>query len=330
VGAAVLAGSAAAAVAVPLLLLGAAAAAPSAGAGFGPQVPPQFHGDLLAAAARCPRIGPSVLAAQLAAESAWDPAAQSPAGAQGIAQFMPGTWARWGGDHDEDGTASPFDPGDAIRAQADYLCHLLDQVAPLAAGDREAGLRLALAAYNAGPGAVLAAGDVPPFPETRMYVDRVLAAAAGPGYALTGGGTLLAGGADALLPAGYRNGASAEEAVASALGQVGVWRDAGYCLRFVEGRYRRPWDGAPIGHARQVWENAPPALHRPRDFAAPRGSLVLWSGAIGRGSGHIGISLGDGTMVSTTGGAVAILPVRGYADHAYLGWMPPYFVSRPG
>ena len=56
---------------------------------------------------------------------------------------------------------------------------------------------------------------------------------------------------------------------------------------------------------------------------------MLWSGAFGGGIGHVGISLGGGTMVSTTAGAGAVLRIAGYADRAYLGWMPPYFVSRP-
>jgi hypothetical protein len=310
------------------LLAGAAGAAPAAG--LGPAVPPALAGDVLAAAARCPRLPPSLLAAQAAAESGWDPGAVSPAGAQGLSQFLPATWARWGGDLDEDGRGSPFDPGDALRAQADYMCHLLDSVAGLAGGDPGTATTLALAAYNAGPGAVAAAGGVPPYPETRAYVARVLAAAASPDYALVAGppAGLPAGGVDALLPAGYRNRVGAEAAVGDALTQVGVWRDAGYCLRFVEGRYQRPWDGGSIGHAHQVWDNAPPQLHRPRDFDAPRGALLLWSSAIGGGSGHIAISLGGGQMVTTTRGAVAVRSIRGFADHAYLGWMPPYFVSR--
>ena len=118
--------------------------------------------------------------------------------------------------------------------------------------------------------------------------------------------------------------------VDTALTQVGIWRDSGYCLRFV-GRavYARPWDGASIDHAHQVWDNAPTSLRHPRDFDAPRGAILLWSSAIGGGSGHIAISLGRGKMVTTTGGAVAIRSTAGFSDRAYLGWMPPYFRSRP-
>jgi cell wall-associated NlpC family hydrolase len=133
-----------------------------------------------------------------------------------------------------------------------------------------------------------------------------------------------------MLPPGYTNGRTATQAVAHALTQVGQWRDSGYCLRFV-GRvvYQRPWDGAAINQAHHVWDNAPTALRHERDFDAPRGAIVLWNSSIGSGAGHIAISLGTGKMVTTTGGAIAIRTIRGYSDHAYLGWMPPYFRSRP-
>ncbi len=261
----------------------------------------------------------------------------SASGAQGIAQLTPDAWATWGGDLDEDGTASPFDPGDAIRTQGRYLCHLLDTVlaAGLGTGDHIETISLALAAYRAGPDAVVAAGGLPRSIAVRDYVARIWTLATSPDYALglapdtdTSTSDLPAGGVDAMLPAGYRNGRTAEQAVAYALTQVGVWRDAGYCLRFV-GRvvYQRPWDGGSIDYAYQVWDNAPAYMHRPRDFDAPRGAIVLWSSRIGGGAGHIAISLGNGKMITTTRGAVAITSIRGFADHAYLGWMPPYFRS---
>ena len=346
VGVAVVGTGAAIVLAVPVALGGLIAAAAEAAATsapnpvtLGPGVPEEYRTDLLAAAELCPRLSPSLLGAQVDVESAWNPNAESPAGAQGLAQFMPDTWARWGGDLDEDGQDSPFDPGDALRAQARYMCHLLDTMiaSGLGGDDALAVIGLALAGYNAGPGAVLTYGGVPPYKETQDYVRTVLDKATSPEYALGIGADtdepradVPAGGVDAMLPAGYANGRTASQAVAYALTQVGIWRDSGYCLRFV-GRvvYQRPWDGGSINEAHMVWDNAPTSLRYERDFDAPRGAIVLWSSAIGGGAGHIAISLGGGKMVTTTGGAISIRSIRGFSDRAYLGWMPPYFRSRP-
>jgi hypothetical protein len=294
-------------------------------------VPDQYAGAIQLAAAACPGLPAAALAAQLATESSWDPTAVSPAGAQGLAQFLPGTWATWGRDADGDGRADPFDPLDAIAAQGALMCHLLETARRSGWGEP---IDLALAGYNAGWGAVTRYRGIPPYPETSDYVAKVRALArryevsdAEPSADTSSRANR--GDVDALLPAGYRNGRSSEAAVAWALSQVGAWRDIGYCLRFVgRGAYQRPWDGAGIDHATNVWDNAPPSLRHPGSYAAPRGAILLWSRAIGGGSGHIAISLGDGRMVTTTSGAVAIRAARGFAPAAYLGWMPPYFRSH--
>ena len=75
----------------------------------------------------CPRLTPSLLAAQVEVESNWNPRAESPAGAQGLAQFMPATWATWGRDGDRDGAADVMNPLDAIAAQGALMCDLLDR-----------------------------------------------------------------------------------------------------------------------------------------------------------------------------------------------------------
>ena len=127
-------------------------------------VPPQYREPLLRSGTRW-NVLPALLAAQLMAESGFDPNAGSPAGAQGIAQFMPGTAAAYGLDN-------PFDPLAAIDAQAHLMSDLLRQF-----GSPE----LALAAYNAGPGAVEPCNCVPDYPETRAYVSRILALLGGAG-----------------------------------------------------------------------------------------------------------------------------------------------------
>jgi hypothetical protein len=127
-------------------------------------VPEQFRQMLIESAARYD-VSAALLAAQLMAESNFNPAAVSPAGAQGIAQFMPGTAAAYGLD-------DPFDPAAAIDAQARMMSELLAQFGSV---------ELALAAYNAGPGAVAACSCVPPYPETQAYVARILGLLGGAG-----------------------------------------------------------------------------------------------------------------------------------------------------
>lgn len=91
-------------------------------------------------------------------ESAYQPSARSPAGAAGLTQLMPGT-------AQELGVADRFDPVQNLRGGADYLARQI-----LRFGD----LRLALGAYNAGPGRVARLGRVPEIPETQAYVSSVI------------------------------------------------------------------------------------------------------------------------------------------------------------
>jgi soluble lytic murein transglycosylase-like protein len=99
--------------------------------------------------------------AVLMAESAGDPSAISTAGAQGLMQLMPGTSSSCG-------IANPFDPMQNVECGTTYLRSLLVRY--------HNDVRLAVAAYNAGPGAVDRYHGVPPYAETRAYVTRVLAA----------------------------------------------------------------------------------------------------------------------------------------------------------
>lgn len=104
-------------------------------------------------------LDPILVHAVAQAESGLDPAAVSPKGAMGLMQLMPAT-AR------DLGVTDPFDPIQSIDGGCRYLRAMLDRF--------DGDLRLALAAYNAGPNTVSATGRVPDFPETRSYVERVL------------------------------------------------------------------------------------------------------------------------------------------------------------
>jgi len=109
----------------------------------------------------CAGVSPPQIAAQIDTESAWDPTAVSSAGAEGLAQFLPSTWASYGRNDDGSGDVSPFDPADAVEAMGRYDCANASLVAPLALGGKASLLSLMLAAYE-GPGAVLASGGIPP------------------------------------------------------------------------------------------------------------------------------------------------------------------------
>ena len=103
-------------------------------------------------------IEPELLAAIVEQESAFNPVAQSPAGAMGLAQLMPGTAADFG-------VTDPFDPEQSLSGGAEYLAMMIGRYDSLA---------LAIAAYNAGPGAVDRCLCIPDNGETPGYVRRVL------------------------------------------------------------------------------------------------------------------------------------------------------------
>lgn len=109
-------------------------------------------------------VEPSLLSALVEVESARRSDAVSPKGARGLGQLMPATARRFGVD-------DPHDPEANLQGSAQYLRWLLERYG----GD----VRLALAAYNAGEGAVDKYGGVPPYPETRQYVRRVIQRARG-------------------------------------------------------------------------------------------------------------------------------------------------------
>jgi soluble lytic murein transglycosylase-like protein len=104
-------------------------------------------------------LDPAVLHGLIQQESGFDPSAASSAGASGLTQLMPGTASSMG-------VANPLNPAESIEGGARYLGQLMTQFG----GNTED----ALAAYNAGPGAVEQYGGIPPYAETQSYVSKVL------------------------------------------------------------------------------------------------------------------------------------------------------------
>ena len=122
------------------------------------RAPVPFQQEIAAASTR-QGIDARLVEAVIATESAFDPRALSAKGAQGLMQLMPDTADRFG-------VANPWDPEQNIAGGTAYLRWLIDEF-----NDDP---RRVLAAYNAGERAVTRYGGVPPYPETRGFVDRVL------------------------------------------------------------------------------------------------------------------------------------------------------------
>lgn len=126
----------------------------------------RVYDDLIVEHARMHAVRPDLIRAVVQVESAFNPRARSPKGAMGLMQLMPATAQQFG-------VNNPYDPTENVRAGVAYLRQLLDRYQ-----DNE---ELALAAYNAGPGAVDKHGqNVPPYRETQNYLAQINQMAARP------------------------------------------------------------------------------------------------------------------------------------------------------
>jgi soluble lytic murein transglycosylase-like protein len=137
----------------------AAAATPAAAQGSSGSSQSSPYDALIAQAAQRYGLDPAVLHGLIQQESGFDPNSQSSAGASGLTQLMPGTASSMG-------VANPLNPAESIEGGARYLSQMMSKFGGNTTD--------ALAAYNAGPGAVQQYGGVPPYAETQSYVSKVL------------------------------------------------------------------------------------------------------------------------------------------------------------
>ncbi|MEU6946586.1 NlpC/P60 family protein [Streptomyces sp. NPDC046316] len=299
-------------------------------------VPSEFRPWLFKADNTCkhPELTPAFLASQLYQESKFSTdrrTAVSDAGAQGPAQFMPGTWATWGRDYDGNGQTSPWDIGDAVMAQGALMCSLLGQAKSSGyAGDPRA---LALAGYNAGWGRVQEFQGVPPIwfarrkgqteGETHRYVRLILAKIPyfeGPGLLeVSGNGN----GPDALrraaarmgTPYSWGGGGPGGPSTGFCDGTNGYLRGkcsasstVGFdCSSLVQYAYW-PSTKLPRVAAAQYGETS----HRPvaRKNLKP-GDLLFWSKSGSASIYHVAIYAGDGNVLHAprTGRVVELQPL---------------------
>jgi len=274
----------------------AAATTTGAGGTLAPgSVPAQWRAAVQAAGSDCAAVSPPLIAAQIEQESGWNPTAVSPAGAVGLSQFMPGTWAAQGADANHDGTALATDPLDAIATQGHYDCALAADLAGVP-GDRQDTI---LAGYNAGSAAVIRYSGIPPYAQTQGYVRRIR--------------TLMAGYAAPPAPAATSRitapgAAGVAIAFASArLGQPYLWGGTGPlydCSGLVQAAYAAAGIALPRTSQAQQATATPVADPRPGDlvFMGPSGQLGTAT--------HVGIIIGGGLMVDDPhpGAAVRIEP----------------------
>ncbi|WP_431679096.1 NlpC/P60 family protein [Kitasatospora sp. KL5] len=271
----------------------------------------------------CPELGLTapVIAAQIEAESGWDPDIVSPANAKGLSQFIDGTWATWGKDADNDGTNSPFDPPDAIMAQGNYDCHLLKLVSKyIKDGDATGNpIELMLAAYNAGPGAVQQHHGVPPYKETREYILRIRDLITK--YTVAGGGPLPTG-------TGTEMGKRAVAAAMTALGTA--YQFGGDCTDPHSSNMQHhcdcsslmqmAWRAAGVRITRTTWTQVDDGTAVPDLAHLQAGDLLFTPGSDGSREhpGHVGMYMGDGRVIAApkTGDVVKITPLSQWTGSA--------------
>lgn len=269
-------------------------------------VPAEYAGLVQEWGNLCPTISPALLAAQLNQESGWQPDVESSAEAQGIAQFIPSTWATHGMDANGDGEANVWDPEDAIPSAAQYDCTIAGYVDDVP-GDPVDNM---LAAYNAGSYAVIEYGGVPPYEETQNYVTVIREAEAAFSAPMPAEDELAERLSPSEAAAGAVNWAQEQLGTPYLWGGEGGPEDDGRfdCSGLTQASYDTVGVELPRVAADQ-WHAGP---HPERDELLP-GDLVFFAYDLSdaRTIHHVGIYVGGGHMIDApyTGAVIRFDPI---------------------
>lgn len=243
----------------------------------------------------CAAITPAIIAAQDQVESGWNARARNAgSGAEGIAQFLPSTFATWGRNDDGTGDVSAFNPRDAIIAQGRYDCYLASLGQHLIGTGRATGTpaSLALAAYNAGPLRVEQAHGIPAVAASYVSEIKSLAATKYTATAPTPSqaGLIAVAAAESALGTPYQYGGSCTDphgpnpsgwCDCSSLVQM-AWRAAGVSLPRTT--YQQWHAGTPVASVSQLV---------PGDLI-----FIPGSDATPAGPGHVGMYAGNGMLIN--------------------------------
>jgi cell wall-associated NlpC family hydrolase len=262
----------------------------------------------------CSGLSAPLLAAQIDAESDWNPSAVSPAGAEGIAQFLPATFALYGKDDDGTGEVSPFDAVDAVMAMGRYDCALVAQVSGLS---DDYPVSLMLAAYNAGVGAVLAAQGIPPYPATQAYVSEVEAlvptyttSLASSGSSSFGQAVVAAASAQLGVPYAWGGGDAAGPSLGIGTGAKTVGFDCSGLVLYAVAQASS--GGIELPHSSELEATMGTSV-APADIQ-PGDVIAFALGADHSDFDHIGIYIGDNEMIDApdTGAVVRVDTLDAY------------------
>lgn len=266
----------------------------------------------------CAEVTPSLIAAQLYQESNFrvNPP-DGGAGALGIGQFIPDTWAAEGIDGNKDGNRDPLEPKDAVPSMVSYDCKMADEIRKVP-GDVVDNM---LAAYNAGGNKVKKYGGIPPYEETRRYVreirDRAEKWSAPMGGKVSSGLAKVVAGAKEAYNTPYVLGGSCKAPFAGTNGcdcsslVKYAWSKAGVNLP------RVTYDQVDIGTTVKSVKDLRP------------GDLIFSRGSASRPE-HVSMYIGDGDVIDAPhpGATVRIKPLSFWKDRILITKRPNY--TEPG